>query len=390
VSLHDVAELVAICGAVVVAALLLQPLSTRFRIPDPLLFLAGGVALGAVPRIADAVDGDVLNVVGTLALIVILTSGGLGTGMRSLRRVLVPVLALGVGGTLVTFAVAAVVAHEVAGLPWSAALILGAVVAPNDPAAVFSALAGQASRLGRIAHVLEGEAGLNDPIAIALAIAFVDAAADGAVLEIAGTTAVEGAVGVAGGIVAGVVLTRILGPLRPTIAAAPALTVLAGAFLTFGGTALLHGSGFVAVYLYGLVVADREFPERPQVAALHAELAHLGEVAMFVLLGVAMTQVPYDGVLFDGFVVGVLILVVLRPLIAYPTLTVLGYARNEALFGSIAGLRGAVPILLASLPLAAGLADGERILALTSVVVVLSLVTQGVPLGRIAGRLFPS
>ncbi len=390
--MRETAELIAVCGGIALAALLLQPLSTRLRVPDSLLFLLGGVVLGTVPTVSGAVTGDVLNLVGTCALIVILAAGGLGSGMRAFRRVIAPVLVLGVGGTLLTFGVGALLAHELVGMDWPAALIVGAVLSPTDPAAVFSALAGQARRVGRIAHVLEGEAGLNDPIAIALAIAFVAAAVDGeaaSVGHIAGVMAVEGVVGVLVGIAVAEALARILGPLRPTIASVPALTVLAGAFVTFGGTALLHGSGYVAVYIFGLVIADRVIPEREAVIALHSELAHLAEIAMFVLLGVVMTQVAYGDVLWPALATGALLLFVLRPLFALPTLAALGYTRGEALFGSIAGLRGAVPILLASLPLAAGLEAGEAILALTGVVVVLSLVVQGVPLGRIADRLFP-
>ena len=321
---------------------------------------------------------------------IILADGGLRCGFRAFRVVLAPVLALGVVGTLLSFAAIAVLAHELTSLPWSAALIIGAVLAPTDPAAVFSALAGQSHRIGRIGRVLEGEAGLNDPIAIALAVGLVDVAAKGetaSVSDIALTMVREGVVGVAVGVVVALALTRVLGPLRPTISAAPALAILAGAAVSFGGAALLHGSGFVAVYLFALVAGDRDIPERHQVIALHSELAHLGEVGMFVLLGVAVTRVDLGDVVVDGVLLALAIIVVLRPLLTYPTLTLFGYSRAESLFGSLAGLRGAVPILLASLPIAAGLAEGNTILAITAIVVFASLLVQGVPLPRVAERL---
>ena len=299
-----------------------------------------------------------------------------------------PVLTLGIGGTLVSFVAIAAIAHEVSDLDWPAALILGAVLAPTDPAAVFSALAGETARVGRIGRVLEGEAGLNDPIAIALAVEFIDAEGKSASLSgIASTMVLESAVGVATGVVVALVLTRVLGPLRPTIHAAPALAIFAGASIAFGGAVLLHGSGFIAAYLFGLVAGDRDVPERDEVIALHSELAHLGEVAMFVLLGIAVTTVDLGSVALDGILIALAIMLVIRPVITYPTLTLFGYSRSESIFGSLAGLRGAVPILLASLPVAAGVPEGEKILALTAIVVFGSLIVQGIPLPRVAERL---
>ncbi len=389
-SARDIAELVAVVGAIGLAALLLQPPATRLRLPDPLLFLALGVVIGGSSEAQDAITGDILQIVGTVALVIILADGGLRCGFRAFRAVLGPVLALGVVGTLLSFAAIAVLAHELTSLPWSAALIIGAVLAPTDPAAVFSALAGQAARIGRIGRVLEGEAGLNDPIAIALAVGLVDVAAKGetaSASELAVAMVREGVIGVAVGVVVALALTRVIGPLRPTIPAAPALAILAGAAVTFGGAALLHGSGFVAVYLFGLVAGDRDVPDRDDVVALHSEMAHLGEVAMFVLLGVAVTKVDLGDVAVDGLVLAAVIMLVLRPVLTYPTLQLFGYSRAESLFGSLAGLRGAVPILLASLPVAAGLAEGNTILALTAVVVFASLLVQGVPLPRVAESL---
>jgi cell volume regulation protein A len=387
-SARVIAELVAVVAAIALVALLLQPLATRLRLPDPLLFLGLGVALGVWTDAQDAVTTDVVQIVGTVALVAILADGGLRCGYREFRRVLAPVIALGVVGTVISFVAIAGLAHEVADLEWPAALILGAVLAPTDPAAVFSALAGQVARVGRIGRVLEGEAGLNDPIAIALAVEFVDAySKEPSASGIAVTIVVEGGVGVVVGVVVALGLTRVLGPLRPTIHAAPALAIFAGAGISFGGAVLLHGSGFIAAYLFGLVSGDREVPERADVIALHAELAHLGEIAMFVLLGVVVTTVDLGSSAVDGVILALAIMLVVRPVVTFPALTVLGYSRSESLFGSLAGLRGAVPILLASLPVAAGVPEGETILALTAVVVFGSLVVQGIPLPRVAERL---
>src|SRR6478735_2684602 len=172
----EISQVIAAVGAIGLAVLLLQPIASRLRLPDPLLFLGLGVVLAQWSRVTDAVTADVVQVVGTVALIVIL-------------------------------------AHELTDLPWTYSLILGAVLAPTDPAAVFSALAGETARIGRIGRVLEGEAGLNDPIAIALAAQFVNVAihgADASAVDVAGTMVREAVIGVGVGVLLALALTRVL------------------------------------------------------------------------------------------------------------------------------------------------------------------------------------
>jgi cell volume regulation protein A len=304
------------------------------------------------------------------------------------------VLALGVVGTGATFALVAVAAHELVGLAWTPALLLGAVLSPTDPAAVFAAVSRAGAGRARIVPLLEGEAGFNDPVAIALTLALVAAAGSAGgdidALSVTGTTMRELAVGAVVGLLAGLLAARVLGPRRPEVAMAPPLAVLAGGFATFGLGSLAHGSGFVAVYLYGLVLGDdADLPQADEVRAFGEQLGSLAEIAMFVLLGVALARVPLQGALVDAAVLTLVLVFLIRPLVAYPTLRAFRRSHGEALFATAGGLKGAVPILLAVLPLQAGLEDSSRIFALAGLVVLASLALQGPVVARLAPRLEP-
>jgi potassium/hydrogen antiporter len=387
----SLAALLAASALILLAALALESTARRLEVAVPLVFLGAGLALGALSGTArHEVDAGQLETAGTIALVLILVDGGLRTGIVALRRELAPVLALGVGGTLVTFGLVAVTTHWVTGLGWTLSLIVGAALSPTDPAAVFSVLHGRSGGSLRVATVLEGEAGFNDPVAIALVIALVDAARKGhdpGVGEIAWTMLREGVVGAIVGVVLALLLDRLLSPRAPTIGVEPALVVSLGAFLAFGVAGIAHGSGFLAAYLFGLVLGDRLRDARAAVARLHDQLSSLAEVGMFVLLGVALMTIPLRGSIVDAAVIGALLVLVIRPVVAGPVMGAFDLGRAGSSFGVWGGLKGAVPILLGSLPIARGLAHGNKLFALVGLVVVFSLLVQGLTLGRLARRL---
>jgi cell volume regulation protein A len=383
----SLAALLAAASLILLAALALGPLARRLEVAVALVFLGVGVLLGALSGTARAeVDPAHLETAGTIALILILVDGGLRTGIGALRRELTPVLVLGGPGTLATFGLAAVAIHAVTGLDWRLALIAGAALSPTDPAAVFSALAARKDR-ARIATVLEGEAGFNDPVAIALVLTLVDAARhghDAHVGEVAWTMAREGVVGAVAGIALALAIDLLVSPRGPSVQVPPSLVVGLGAFLAFGAAGIAEGSGFLAVYLYGLVLSDRLETGREPVVALFDRLSSLAEVGLFVLLGVALLSVPLAGVWWDALAVAALVALVIRPLVAAPVLRACGFSARESGFGVWGGLKGAVPILLGSLPIAHGVAGGTHLFALVGVAVVLSLLLQGLTLGRLA------
>jgi potassium/hydrogen antiporter len=383
--------LLAAASVILLAALALEPTARRLDVAVPLVFLGLGLALGALSASARGeVDAAHLQTAGTIALVLILVDGGLRTGIVALRRELAPVLALGVAGTIVTFLLVAAVTHVVTGLDWRLSLIVGAALSPTDPAAVFSVLHGRAGGSLRVATVLEGEAGFNDPVAIALVIALIDAAHkghDAGVLDIGWIMLREGAVGAIVGVGLALMLARLLSERTPSLGIAPALVVGLGAFLAFGAASVAHGSGFLAAYLFGLVLSDRLGDARPSVVALNDQLSTLAEVALFVLLGVALQTIPLRASVGDAIAIAALLVLVIRPLVAGPVLGVFGLGRRGTVFGVWGGLKGAVPILLGSLPLARGLAHGDRLFALVGLVVVCSLLVQGLTLGRLGRRL---
>jgi cell volume regulation protein A len=387
----SLAALLAASALILLAALALEPTARRLDVAVPLVFLGAGLALGALSGTArHEIDAGGLETPGTIALVLILVDGGLRTGIVALRRELAPILTLGIGGTLVTFGAVAVTTHWVTGLGWTLSLIVGAALSPTDPAAVFSVLHGRSGGSLRVATVLEGEAGFNDPVAIALVIALIDAARKGhdpGVGEIASTMLREGVVGAIVGVGLALLLDRLISPRGLTIGVAPALVVSLGAFLAFGVAGVAHGSGFLAAYLFGLVLGDRLEDVRATVGRLHDQLSSLAEVGMFVLLGVALMTIPLRGSIVDALLVAALLVFVIRPLVAGPVLAAFGFGRGSSLFGVWGGLKGAVPILLGSLPIARGLAGGERLFALVGLVVVFSLLVQGLTLGRLATRL---
>jgi cell volume regulation protein A len=320
----------------------------------------------------------------------VLLQGGYVCGLAAVREQLAAVLGLGIAGTAATFGLVALAAHSLAGLSWTQALLLGAVLSPTDPAAVFAAVSRAGAGGARVVRLLEAEAGFNDPVAIALTVALVAAAGSGHIeaSSIIWTTAREALLGAVVGLVAGLLAARVLGPRWPTLAMAPPLAVLAGAFATFGLGALAHGSGFVAVYLYGLVLGDdADLPQADAVRAFGEQLSSLAEIAMFVLLGVALAQVPLRHALFDAALLTVALVVVVRPLLVYPALRALRRTHGEAAFATVGGLKGAVPILLAALPLQAHLAGSDRLFALAGLVVLASLAFQGPAVAWMAPRL---
>ena len=390
-SAHELALLSALAGAAAAAALALEPAARALGFPTPLAFLLGGLALGELWDGSHPVARpDDIAIFGTVALIVVLLQSGFACGLAALRAQLGAVLGLGIVVTAATFGLVALAAHALVGLDWTLALLIGAVLSPTDPAAVFAAVSRTGVGSRRVVHLLEAEAGINDPVAIALTVALVGAAGTGHIhaSSIVWITFREAVLGVAVGLVAGMLAARVLGPRWPTLAMVPPLAVLAGGFVTFGLAVLVHGSGFAAVYLYGLVLGDdADLPQADAVRSFGEQLASLAEIAMFVLLGVALAQVPLRGALFDAVVLALVLVVVIRPLLVYPALRALRRSRGDSLFATLGGLKGAVPILLAALPLQARLVGSERLFALAGLVVLISLAFQGPVVARLAPRL---
>jgi cell volume regulation protein A len=383
-------DVILVWGLVGTAALLGRQVASWIRMPAPAVFLvAAAVAANSIKSVRTAVDLHVVENVVTLALIVILFDGGLHLGRRRFREAAIPIVGLGVLGTFATTALIAVVSHTIFGLDWKLSAVIGAALAPTDPAVVFAVLADKPLR-GRTSAILEGESGFNDPAGIALLLGFVQLATHthGSVAVVFGNFAIEMAVGCAVGIAGGLGLRRLLSPRSPTLEAPQPLLALAGILALYGLATVAHGSGFLAVLIAGIVIGDTVSDEAP-VKSFHSTLASIGEVVAFVMLGITVrlhTVFEHHAWLI-GLGIFALLTLVLRPLVCVPLLTAMKVNRRETVFIAWAGLKGAVPILLGALAVSGGVPDAARLYAIVFVVVTLSVVVQGGSLAWMARRL---
>jgi potassium/hydrogen antiporter len=363
-----------------VAAVLSSRISERLRIPAPAFFLfAAAAAAGIWPRLGGLSFGLVEDIV-SVALAVILFDGGMRVGWRRLRSVARPTLWIGVPGTLVTAAGVAAVAHLVLALDWRTALLLGAALAPTDPAVLFSVL-GRREVAGRGGALLEGESGSNDPVSIAVLAALLAtsqtglAAAGHVAAELLSQLAIGTVVGAAGGWALLAFMRRV--PL-PSEGLYP-LRVLASALAIYGLATAAHGSGFLAVFIAGALIGDARAPYRREIERFHSSLASLAEIVAFTLLGltIQLHSLADHWVWLAGLVLAVLLALVIRPLLVGLLLWPVRLGRGERLVVLWAGLKGAVPILLGAFIVEAGAPGAQRLYQIIFVVVAFSVVVQG-------------
>lgn len=359
-------------------------LSRRWGVPFYLVFLGVGVLAGVNGPGGIVFDDFGISFrLGTLALVLILFDGGLNTSIASVRRVAAPAGVLATLGVALMAALTAVAAR-VFGLPWSQAVLVGAIISSTDAAAVFAQLRGARLQLrDRVASTIEVESGANDPMAVLLTfgvtawLAGDRQTAARFLLDLAAQLAIGGAAGFAIGLGGAWVLRRF-----HSVSAGlyPVLTV-AMALLAFGLPTAIHGSGLLSVYVAGLVLGSERLPFRPSLVRFHDAAAWLSQVGMFLLLGLLVT--PADSVPAIGWGVGVGLAAtcLVRPLAVAACLSPFGYKWREVLFIGWAGLRGAVPIVLAIFPVLAGIEGGREVFHGVFFIVILGAVLPGATLG---------
>jgi potassium/hydrogen antiporter len=381
--------LILIVGAVLLAAVAAATLAEHAGVPVLVVFLGLGMLLGS-----DGVGGiefsdvHLARAVGIAGLAVILFDGGISTPWRSLRPVIMPAAALSTVGVVVTASVSALAAKAVFPLSWPASFLLGAVIASTDAAAVFSTLRVTSLRR-RLVRVLEGESGANDPMGVALTIGlieWVDGSASG-VADLALLVVRQLALGLAVGLAVGAASAWLLIRL-PAIAVpfAPVASVAVGA-VGFGLADVADGSGFLAVYLVGLFVGNTATALRDTLVSFHSGMAFLAQVGLFIVLGLFSFPHQLVEVILPGLAVVVVLLFVARPVAVWLSTLLQDFDRRERVLLGWAGLRGAVPIVLATYPQAAGLPESRTIFNAVFFVVVASALIQGPTLEPLARRL---
>jgi cell volume regulation protein A len=353
------------------------------------MLVAAAIAVQLIPGMPSPSDTLVVEVV-TVALVLILFDGGRHIGWSRLRPALVPIIVVGVLGTFLTAAGGSVLLHLGFGMAWYVALLVATAVSLIDSAVVFSVL-GRQEIAGRSGTILEGESGANDPVGIALMGGLL--AAGGLTGAAFGTIAVEFvlqmAIGLATGLAGGVALLAFMRRVTLPSEALYPLRTLASVLLLYGVTTLLHGSGFLAVFVAGIVIGGRRAPYQGEIARFHAALAGLAEIVAFVALGLTidLTVLARTDVWLPGLILGLALAIVIRPLVVGLCLLPAELERGERAFVLFAGLKGAVPILLGLLLLTADVPDAERLYGIVVIVVIFSVAVQGSLVPTVARRL---
>jgi cell volume regulation protein A len=368
-------------GVLLAASVGLSRASAKLGLPVALLFLLVGVLAG-VEGIGHIPFDDYHFAfrLGTTALVLILFDGGLNTSIASARSVLFPATILATLGVVATAGLVAVAAHFI-GVAWPLALLLGAIVSSTDAAAVFSVLTATGTRLRqRVGLTLEVESGLNDPMAVILTTALTTGLVSGGTLSplaVAGEVAIEMVVGAVCGVAIAYAGRWLILRIRlPAAGLYPAFT-LAIACLSFGVTTLLHGSGFLAVYVTGVILGSGALPHAVGVRRVHDALGWLSQVLMFLLLGLLVYPSRVWQVASIGFTLALFLAIVARPLVTALCLLPFRYRWRESAYVGWVGLRGAVPIVLATIPVMADVPGAREIFDVVFFIVVVGALVPG-------------
>ena len=377
-------------GGILAASIVIALGAARTGLPVLVLFLGLGMLLGSDgPGGIDFDNAELARRVGTVGLGLILYEGGLQTSWRRLREVAVPAALLSTIGVVVSTLVAGAAAYFLFSLSWLEAILIGAVVASTDAAAVFATLRFTHIRR-RLARTLEAESGGNDPMAIALTLGLI------AWIEHPGSYGIDDlfllvirqiGLGLIVGVALGLVATWVFARIPGSIGAFAPVASVAAAALAFGAADSIGGSGFLAVYLVGLAVGSTPSRYRRQLVAFHEGIAFVSQVTLFVVLGLLVFPHELPHVALRGFALAFLLMLVARPAAVWASTSISQFTNRERLLLGWAGLRGAVPIVLATFALSSKVPHKETIFNAVFFVVVVSTIVQGTTLERVARSL---
>lgn len=385
-TLHQLYVAVLVGAVVVLVSIIATRFAHRIGLPSLLLFLALGVVLGEDVVGIQFNDAQLAQNLGTAALAIILVEGGLATRWEDIRPLLGRASALATVGVGISTSVTALGAHLLVGLGWQQSFLLGAIVSSTDAAAVFSVMR-VVPLPRRLAGLLEAESGFNDAPTVILVLLFSDPHLNLTPLNLVGSLVYELAVGVAIGLLLGWGGAQLLPRLALPASGLYPLAIFGLGLGAFAAAGAIHASGFAAAYLAGLVLANSGLPHRAATKSFAEGLGWLAQIGLFVLLGLLVTPHHLPAQVLPALVVGGVLLLLARPLAVMASLTPFRTSTRDQLFVSWAGLRGAVPIVLATFPIVEGVADSERLLDIVFVLVIVFTIVQGPSLQAVAKAL---
>ena len=382
---HQLDTFLLVGSAVTLLAILAVRVSSRAGLPSLLVYLLMGVALGESGVGIGFENAELAHSLGFAALAVILAEGGLTTSWSEARPSMPLGLSLATVGVAVSVAVVAVAGHYLLGLSWELAVLLGAVTSPTDAAAVFSVLR-VVPLPRRLTGALEAESGLNDaPTVVLVTLISTGAVADHGALGAVGIVAYELLAGLVFGLLCGFGGAWVMRRAALPSSGLYPLSVLTLTFLAYGTAAYVHGSGFAAVYVAALVLGNSELPHRAATRSFAEGVAWLAQIGLFVMLGLLLSPGRITPEIVGlAVVAGLVLTVVARPLSVLVSSFVSPMPWRELSFLSWAGLRGAVPIVLTTIPLAEGVVGSQRLFDLVFVMVVISTLMTGPTLPLVA------
>ncbi|MEZ2133093.1 MULTISPECIES: potassium/proton antiporter [unclassified Sinorhizobium] len=383
---------VLVCTALVLLAAFSSVLAFRFGAPLLLLFLMIGLAAGTDGLGIEFRNNYLAYILGSLALAVILFDSGFGTSVQAFKLAAVPALTLASAGVLLTAATFAIAAAWLLNMTWLEGLLLGSIVASTDAAAVFFLLRiGGINIRDKVRSTLEVESGTNDPMAIFLTIALVEVLASGERysginLAMLAMFIQEMGLGIILGLLGGMMIVLIAGRLETDRGLTP-IFVLALAMLVFSFTGAVGGSGFLAVYVAGIYAGSRKIHAIGTIKRFQDGMTWLSQIIMFLVLGLLATPSQFPVIIVPAVLLAFFLIFVARPIAVWLSLLPFDYTQQETGFVAWVGLRGAVSILLAIMPILGGLENGQIYFNTAFIIVLVSLLVQGWTIRPIARKL---
>jgi len=383
--------IILLMGVFLLSGVMMTKVSARAGIPALILFMFLGMMLGSdILGLIHFSNAKLAQMVGVFALIIILFEGGLQTQWKHVRPVLGGSIVLATVGVVITTSIVAVAAHYVLGIGWLEAFLLGSIVGSTDAAAVFSVLSGQNIKQ-KLASTLEAESGTNDPMAMFLTIVFIELILmpDISAWSLLGMFILQMGLGVLFGFGLGYLASKTMNIIKLDASGLYAVLSAGFAIFIYSLTAVLGGSGLLAVYIAAMIIGNRELTHSHSIFSFHEGFAWLMQIVMFVILGLLVypSELANWDLIWKGLILSFVLLAIARPIAVFISTIFLPFTYKEKWFISWAGLRGAVPIVLATFPMLAGIQNSTLYFNIVFFIVLTSALLQGSTIPYVANLL---